>query len=350
VQVWQQQSAAFFEQAIIEADGTLVGTTGECKRGMDLAYNGVWGYHPLLVSLANTNEPLFLVNRPASRPSHEGAADYFDRAAALCRQAGFRRLCFRGDTDFTQTAHLDRWDAAGVQFVFGLDAQPNLVALATQLPERVWQPLPRPARYEVATTPRQRPARVKQEVVVRKGYTDLRLLREDVAEFCYRPGPCRQSYLVVVLRKHLVKEQKGQPVAEEVRYFFYLTNQWTWERAEVVFFANDRGNQENLIEQLKNGVRALRAPVNTLEANGAYMIIAALAWSLKAWLALLQPRAADRQQLLTMEFKKFLAEVMLLPCQLVRAGRRVLYRLLRWNPWVNVLCRSVEHVRRLRFG
>jgi Transposase DDE domain group 1 len=350
VQVWRQQPAAFLEHAIIEADGTLVGTTGECKQGMDLAYDGTWGYHPLLVSLANTQEPLFLVNRPASRPSYEGAAAYLDRAAALCREAGFRKVSFRGDTDFTQTAHLDRWDRQGIGFVFGIDAQPNLVARAAQLPERVWQPLPRPARYEVATTPRQRPDSVKQAVVVRKGYADLRLVREEVAEFNYRPGACRGDYLVVVLRKHLVLERHGQPVGEETRYFFYLTNEWTWERAEVVYFANDRGNQENLIEQLKNGVRALRAPVNTLEANGAYVVIAALAWSLKAWLALLQPRAADRQALLSMEFKKFLQEVVLLPCQVVRAGRRLVYRLLQWNPWVDVLCRGVEALRRLRFG
>jgi hypothetical protein len=349
VQVWQRQSAAFLEHAIIEGDGTLVGTTGECKQGMDLSYNGVWGYHPLVVSLANTQEPLFLVNRPASRPSYEGAAAYFDRAAALCRQAGFRHVSFRGDTDFTQTAYLDRWDADGVRFVFGLDAQPNLVSMARRLPERVWQELPRPARHEVATAPRRRPANVKQGVVVRKGYTDIRLVGEQVAEFNYRPGPCDQDYLVVVLRKQLVIEKGGQKVGEETRYFFYITNQRGWERAEVVYFANDRCNQENLVEQLKSGVRALRAPVNTLEANGAYMVIAALAWSLKAWLALLQPRPADRQGLLTMEFKKFLAAVMLLPCQVVRAGGRLLYRLLRWNPWVEVLCRAVDVLRQLRF-
>ena len=349
VQVWQRQPAAFREHAVIDADGTLVGTTGACKQGMDLSYKGLWGYHPLLVSLANTQEPLFVVNRPASRPSYEGAADYLDRAADLCRRAGFRKVSFRGDTDFTQAAHLDRWDAAGIRFVFGLDAQPNLVALAQQLPERVWQELPRPARYEVATAPRQRPADVKQEVVVRKGYADLRLVGEQVAEFNYRPGACRQDYLVVVLRKRLVLEKRGQEVGEETRYFFYITNEWAWERPAVVSFANGRGNQENLIEQTKNGVRALHAPVNTLEANGAYMVIAALAWSLKAWLALVQPRSADRQGLLRMEFKKFLQEVVLLPCQVVRAGRRLLYRLLQWNPWVEVLFRVVEGLRRLRF-
>jgi hypothetical protein len=154
----------------------------------------------------------------------------------------------------------------------------------------------------------------------------------------------------VVLPKHLVVEKKGQPVGEEVRYFFSITNQWTGERAEVVDFANDRGHQENLIEQLKNGVRALRAPSNTLLSNGAYLVMAALAWSLKAWLALWPPRAAERQTLLTMEFKKFLAEVVLLPCQVVRAGRRLLYRLRPWNPWVDRLCRAVEVLRRLRFS
>jgi len=349
VRVWQQQPDAFLEEAIVEADGTLVGTTGECKQGMDLSYNGVWGYHPLVVSLANTQEPLFILNRPASRPSYEGAAEYFDRAAELCRQAGFRHLTFRGDTDFTQAAHLDRWDQDGIHFVFGLDAQPNLVSIAERLPQRVWQELPRPKRHEVATAPRRRPANVKQAVVVKKGYTDVRLVGEQVAEFNYRPGACRQDYLVVVLRKHLVLEKKGVQVGEEVRYFFYLTNQWAWERAAVVYFANDRCNQENLIEQLKNGVRALRAPSNTLCSNGAYMVIAALAWSLKAWLALVQPRAADRQSLLTMEWKSFLQGVVLLPCQVVRAGRRLLYRLLQWNPWVDLLCRCVEVLRRLRF-
>jgi hypothetical protein len=200
----------------------------------------------------------------------------------------------------------------------------------------------------VATVPRQRPSDVKQGVVVRKGYTDIRLAGEQVAEFNYRPGPCDQDYLVVVLRKQLVIEEGGQEAGAGTRYFFYITNQWGWERAEVVYFANDRCNQGNLVEQLKGGVRALRAPVNTLEANGAYMVVAALAWNLKAWLALLQPRAADRQGLLTMEFKKFLAEVVLLPCQVVRAGRQLLYRLPRWNPWVDVLCRAVEVLRQLR--
>ena len=108
--VWAEQPRAFFHEAVIEGDGTMVETTGECKEGMDINYKGQWGYHALVLSLANTGEPLFVVNRSGNRPSHEQAAWYFDCSIELCRKAGFRNIRLRGDTDFTQTEHLDRWD------------------------------------------------------------------------------------------------------------------------------------------------------------------------------------------------------------------------------------------------
>src|SRR5437016_2931512 len=103
LKVWRQQPAAFFAEAIVEADGTLAETTGECKEGMEISFAGRWGYHPLVVTLANTGEPLYLVNRSGNRPSHEGAAERFDQAIALCREAGFERVLLRGDTDFSST-------------------------------------------------------------------------------------------------------------------------------------------------------------------------------------------------------------------------------------------------------
>ncbi len=119
LRVWKQQPPEFFEEAIIEADGVLVETTGQCKEGMDINYKGQWGYHSLVISLANTGEPLFLVNRGGNRPSHEGAARWIDKAIALCRRAGFRKITVRGDTDFSQTTELDGWDRGGMKFVFG---------------------------------------------------------------------------------------------------------------------------------------------------------------------------------------------------------------------------------------
>src|SRR3954467_8003845 len=124
---WAQQPTAFFDEARIDVDGTLAPTDGRCKQGIDIAYNGTWGYHVLVVSLANTAELLYLVNRGGNRPSYEQADVYLDKAIALCRRAGFRTIRVRGDTDFTQTEHLDRWDDAGdIRFVFGIDAMPNL--------------------------------------------------------------------------------------------------------------------------------------------------------------------------------------------------------------------------------
>jgi hypothetical protein len=107
--VWRQQPEAFFEEALIDGDGTMVETYGECKQGIDINHEGKWGYHPLIISLANTGEPLYVINRSGNRPSHEGAAAFFDLAVELCRQAGFRRIVLRGDTDFSQTKHLDHW-------------------------------------------------------------------------------------------------------------------------------------------------------------------------------------------------------------------------------------------------
>jgi hypothetical protein len=122
--VWAEQPDAFFAQAIVDMDGFLVETTGQCKEGMDIAYDGTWGYHPLVLTLANTGEVLGLVNRSGNRPSHEGAAAEVDRALAVCFRGGFRRVLLRGDTDFSQTQHLDRWNAdARVQFIFGYDAK-----------------------------------------------------------------------------------------------------------------------------------------------------------------------------------------------------------------------------------
>ncbi len=193
VRVWRTQPAAFFDEAIIDADGTLAATTGACKEGMDISYEGLWGYHPLIVSLANTQEPLYLVNRSGNRPSSEGAAERLDQAHALCQAAGFRRITFRGDTDFSQTAHLDRWDTAGVRFLFGYDARANLIREADTLPARAWTPLMRRPPYEVQTEPRHRPVNVKEATTIERKFKNLRLRAEAVAEFVYQPVACTEA-------------------------------------------------------------------------------------------------------------------------------------------------------------
>ena len=352
VSVWQRQSPAFFEgPARIDADGTLVGTTGECKQGMDVSYKGVWGYHPLVISLANTSEPLFIVNRSGNRPSHEGAPEYFARAVALCRRAGWQDVLLRGDTDFSQTKYFDRWDADGVRFVFGYDASQPMVARADAVDEAEYRELVRRAdEVHAARTPRAKPPWVKEQIVREREFLNLCLAREDLAEFEYRPRNANRPYRIVVLRKTIVEERGQLCTGQDYRYFFYVTNDRTMTPEQVVREANDRCNQENLHAQLKSGVRALRAPLNTLEANWAYMVIVALAWSLKAWFALMLPIAprwrarheADRQRVLRMEFRSFVQRFMLLPAQIIRTGRRLIYRLLAWRPDLPIFFRLLD--------
>ena len=340
LRVWQNMPQEWFRQtARIDVDGTLVSTTGECKEGMDISRKGTWGYHPLLVSVANTGEPLFIVNRSGNRPSHEGAASYLDRAIELCRRAGFKDVLLRGDTDFSQVRHLDRWNAQDVRFVFGYKAHPNLKACADGIESKAWHELIRKAEqifdHQDKISRRKQP-RVKEAIVKARGFKNLRLRSEDLAEFEYTPGGCRQAYRMVVLRKNISVEKGEQVLFDEVRYFFYITNDFEISRAAVVYESNQRCNQENLIEQLKNGARALHAPVNTLNANWAYMVMASLAWTIKAWMALSVPvsprwrvrHEREKRIWLRMELKRFRDEVLCVPAQILRSGRRVIVRLL----------------------
>lgn len=353
--VWAKPPKDFFDQAILDMDGTLVETTGQCKQGMDIAYDGTWGYHPLVLTLANTGEVLSVVNRSGNRPSHEGAAAEVDDCLKVCFAGGFRRVLLRGDTDFSQTEHLDRWDADGrVRFLFGFNATPNLKDIAEALPERAWRKLERPPKYEPVTARRQRPENVKDQVVRQRQFDTLRLQSEEVAELDYRPTACRQTYRMVVVKKNISKEKGELRLIDEVRYFFYVTNDWLSELAALVFCANERCDQENILAQLSGGCRSLRAPVDTLLSNWAYMVMTSLAWNLKAWWALSLPERPGRWQerhrqdkwwVLGLEFKRFVQAFVRLPCQIVTTGRQLVYRLLSWNPYQAIFFRLVSVLR-----
>lgn len=351
VELWRTQSAQFTRNtARIDADGTMVSTYGDCKQGMDISYNGTWGYHPLVVSFANTGEPLFIKNRSGNRPSHEGVIPLFDAAIALVRQAGFTDVLLRGDSDFSLTTEFDRWDEAGVRFVFGYDARANLVDIADEHPDAVYQDLVKRAESRFDVVQRARPEDVKDAIVRARGFPTLRTTGEQLIDFEYRPTAARKTYRVVALRKS-IDTTKGQDVLfSEYRYFFYITNDLNLTKQQVVQEARDRCNQENLHSQLKTGLHALHAPVNTLDANWAYMVMASLAWSIKAWMALMTPvcprwkerHQAEKDEMLKMEFRTFLDRFIHIPAQILSAGRRIIYRFLAWNTWQQTFFRLVE--------
>ena len=347
VDVWKQQDDSFFDQATIEMDGTIVETNGQCKAGMDISYKGIWGYHPLVLTLAETGEVLRLVNRSGNRPSQEGAAVQSDRAIDLCRSAGFRKIVLRGDTAFTQTIHLDRWNQAGVKFLFGMKAYGGLVGIAENVAIGDWKLLPRSPKYDPHTADRARPKNIKEQVVAARGYTNKRLAAEWVSEVPYSPTDCKESYRLVIVCKELEVTEQGR-LFDDCVYFFYLTNESSFElpTAEVVYSSNARCDQENILAQL-NECRALHAPVDNLESNWAFMVMTALSWSLKAWVGLTVPvdgrwrelHVKERRQVIRMEFKCFIEQFVRLPAQIVQSGRRLTVRLLGWNESLHVFNR-----------
>jgi len=320
--VWARQRRSFFDEvACIEADGSIVSTDGERKQGMDMSYKGQWGYHPL--SPAITRWSSRSPTRRKSSTSRTGAAiapprkeprptsTYLDRAIDLCRKGGFKTIRLRGDTAFSQATHLDRWHADNVQFVVGYDAFKGLIQRVEGVADDDYHELIRKAdsafedKLERAKQPR-----VKDDIVRERGYFKQSLVYEEVAEFNYTPGPCQRPYRMIALRK-LISEERGQLRLDvETRYFFYLTNDKELSAEQAVREANQRCNQENLVAQLK-AVGALAAPLNSLNANWAYMVITSLAWTLKQWFALMSPvsprhrqkREADKTRVVNMEFR-----------------------------------------------
>jgi len=173
-----------------------------------------------------------------------------------------------------------------------------------------------------------------------------------VAEFAYSPALCKKTYRVVVAWKDLEVNKGQRKLFDDSKCFFYITNDRDAAPAQIVFDANDRCDQENLIQQHKSGVRSLTAPVGNLAGNWAYMAMAGLAWSLKAWTALLLPETgrwkekhrAEKRTLLRMDFATFRNAIIQMPAQIIRGSRRIVYRLLSWNRWQPVFFRLLERL------
>jgi hypothetical protein len=336
--------------AYIDVDGTHSPTYGEKKAGMNLSYKGTWGYAPLILSLANTREVLYIVNRSGNAVSHADAPRWIDRAIDQVAPYA-KRICLRGDTDFSLTEHFDRWSDRA-DFILGMDAHAVLRRLAEDLPENRWRPLQRRPRYRTLTRKRRRrfQQNEKERIVCEREYDNLRLNHEDVAEFRYQPRKCNRSYRVVVVRKNISKLKGEHLLLDEIRYFFYITTRTDLSAAAIVRCANQRCDQENVIEQLKNGVNALRVPLYDLVSNWAYMVIAALAWNIKSWFAMMMHRQRDRLEYIAMEFRRFIHSMILIPCRVIQQARTTVLRLIGYQPTIDRFFSTWRTIERTSFG
>ncbi len=406
VKLWKSRCRDLFGPvAFIDVDGTIAPTGARCKQGIGINYKGIWGYSPLLVTLANTCELLYLVNRPGNVASHQDAAEWIDKAIDLVSPCA-PRVCVRGDTDFSLTENFDRW-AERIDFVFGMD---NIAALrkpADALDASAWRRLERGPAYQPKTGQRRaRRVNTKAQIVRERGYLNKHLNFEDVAEFTYRPGKCKQAYRIVALRKNISHIRGDQVLFDEIRYFFYVTtysstmhtteeiielgaqatanqpepddpaepqqpaqseqpahvqDEQTGRNAQskqddartaeqVVGLANRRCNQENIIGSLKSDINALRVPLYNLISNWAYMVIACLAWNIKCWFAMTMHRKTDRAYYIRMEFGTFFDTIILIPAMVIHSGRTITVRLIGYTVGLARLFSAWRFTERTRFG
>lgn len=345
--IWQKQPKSFLREAILNVDGTICATDGECKEGMDISYNGQWGYNPLVISLHNTREPLYIVNRSANEASHQGSAPWIDKSIDLV-SGHFQKVQLRGDTDFSLTRHFDKWDER-CTFIFGMDARDNLIKIASQIDESEWQPLEKRLKYQVKTQPRRKPLNVKDQVVKKREFKKIVTTAEAITEIDYRPGRCSKPYRIIILRKTMDVIKGEMNLFDDVRYFFFITNDRNRCAEKMIRFYRGRSDHENDIDQLKNGVKALTAASDSLLSNWALMTIGSLAWDLKAWFGLLLPYRSLGLSIVRMEFKRFRNTFIEIPCLIIRTGRRICYRLLGYNDKLKHLIDFSNNIKQMEF-
>jgi len=289
--VWRALPRKHRRVATVDLDSTIKEVYGECKEGADFSYTGKWSYHPLLISLQETNECLRLINRPGNRPSMEGAdtalADVLTR---LVRS--FDQVQVRGDSACYDQKLIRACEAQPqVRFAFVMKSCPSLVALAEALPPEayrrfVWERPEETARRARVEARRGR-RRTRKNRARARGYRTLTTTDQWIAEFRYRPSWAEREYRVIVRRQTVATSQGQQRLFAKLHYRFVITTVEDGSPMDVIRFAYGRCAQENTIEQLKNGIAAMKMPTGELRANAAFLMAGQLAWNLRAWLSLL---------------------------------------------------------------
>lgn len=329
--VWRQMPNSRKGLATIDMDSTIKEIYGECKQGADFSYTGKWSYHPLLLTLAETHELLRTINRPGNVSSAQGATAALKEVLPMVK-GHFGKVYVRGDSAFYQKAIIAECVRNHVGFALVMDSYANLIEMAESLPESAWkafsahtaEPAAQPAAKRKTRRKRERLRRRKAQ---QRGYKTLATTDQWVAEFNYTIRPGLEEFGLigstfrVVVKRQLVQTSQGQELLyDDYVYRFIITNipRGEMNAAGVLGFAYGRCDQENIIEQAKNGIAALRMPTGELLANAAFLMAGQLAWCLRAWLSLLAlPKQTSRW-----EWKWFRQAFVYVAARISRGARR----------------------------
>jgi len=351
VKVWKKMPRRFRRRATVDIDSHIKEVYGACKEGADFSYTRKWSYHPLLVTLAETGECLRSINRPGSAPSAAGADEALRGVFDLTCDA-FDAVYLRGDSKFCQRKIVSLCENPehAVRFALVKEASPNVRKTAETLPESSWMPfIPRPDKQRPPRSGKRRRKRprLRRQTAARRGYRNLDTIQEWVSEVPYSLTKCEGTFRLVIKRQ-LIEERDGQGVLfHRYEYRFILSNipEREMTAAEVVRFAYGRCDQENAIEQAKNGLNGFRMPTGRLLANGAFLMAAQIAWCLRAWLSLI----ALPVETLRWGSKRFRHAFVYVAAKIVKSSREVFVRISASHRWAVQFIRATQKLRRMPF-
>lgn len=307
-------------EALLDIDSHIHPIYGNQKEAADFNYKGSYGYHPLVISLGGSGEVLRILNRPGNVSSADGAGALLDEVFPLLKR-NFKNIILRGDSAFAKQELFELCEEHEQSFAFVLSSYPNLVSLAEMLPQKEWKVFKqqKPKRNKR----RGRGKNVRKKQVCARKMRNLELKKQWFAEIPYTPAKGAQEYRLVIRRQKVEESEQGE-LFTFYRYRFTITNlPQSYSAQKVLKLVYQRCDQENVIEQLKNGVSAMKMPAASFAANSAFLCCARMAHNFKSWLAML----ALPEEVMRWEWKRFRMSFVYLSAQVIRKARQTIVRL-----------------------
>lgn len=294
------------EVATIDGDSSIHEVYGEKKEGADYAYNNVYSYNALYITLAETGDVLHQDLREGNTYSSNGTAERLPGIIERLKR-WFRRLLYRGDSAFYSKEIVSILDEADVEFFITADQTQALMRKVLALDENAWKSF---RHKKIGSGKRKRTKKRKKRPSNKKKIAKKRnkKIREkgkvEIASFFYQPSGWEKPYRFVVKRTEIWEEENQLYFDERLckyAYYIVVTNS-TASDSRVMNIAQGRGNQENLIKDFKYGLGLDHIPTGFLNANKMHFLIASLAWNIKTWLL----NIAELGEGASLRFKRFL--------------------------------------------
>jgi len=304
---------------------------GAQKQGGDFSHSGTWSYRPLVLTLAGVGECLAIRLRPGNTKDPVGVAEVI-RELAPRLQESFVQVLFRGDSAFDDSGVREACEETGSYYAFVGRSFDDRPGLAESIPRREWRGFEtRAQRVQVERSrkegyrSRRKKKNLRRKRARERGYKDLRLQRQSLAECPLVMGKKAVENGRLVIRRQRIEVWKEQRrLFPETRYRYVSTNlpPRTWPAWKVVDMTYLRCDQENIIEQMKNGLAIWRMPVAEEHGNAAWLEIGRLAWNLGKWIS----QMALPEEVVRWEWKRFRQAFVTVPARIIKTGRQIFIR------------------------